>query len=322
MSPELKEKLEEILYHCQCQDTAHRLTELILQEEADSLQVLQTSRTVATNSPVMQLQVQLAELLEVDCMIDMKSGLRKLKEQLERDELVLMPGPTTMTEQMVDATRPVHLHYMDGNGGASGASMRRHIAMGWPWLADYYPEWFRTFEGHLTKADRAILCHALTVGAALDPDAKQRWYATNAASRPRLKAVQAMIIESVKLNLTMTGPNGEVKTEVVVRVPMAPNLFGDQPQKHQLQLVRNDLPKADRDNFPKFIANVVFFASGDNGIVHDRTILSSIKDGWKAQLMGLSISKFRHTDRPLEMVSLDCFDDIVRKELPEGKLLT
>lgn len=82
---------------------------------------------------------------------------------------VTIPDATNMTEEMIDASRAVHLHYMDDetNGGASCESMVRHLNMGWPYTLKYLPDFMRD-GGHLTKAGRAILCHSLTVAAFVD----------------------------------------------------------------------------------------------------------------------------------------------------------
>lgn len=84
-----------------------------------------------------------------------------------RNEFATVPTAEHMTEQMVDASRPVHLLYETTRGGVSCEEMIRHLNMGWPWTLKYIPP-FMLEGGHLTKAGRAILCHSLTVAAYTD----------------------------------------------------------------------------------------------------------------------------------------------------------
>lgn len=87
--------------------------------------------------------------------------------QVGRPEFVTMPTAEHMTEDMIDASRPVHLLYETSRGGVSCEEMIAHLGMGWPWTLKYIPP-FMLEGGHLTKAGRAILCHSLTVAAWAD----------------------------------------------------------------------------------------------------------------------------------------------------------
>ena len=84
-----------------------------------------------------------------------------------RKEFVTLPTAEHMTEDMIDASRPVHLMYETSAGGVSCEQMIAHLGMGWPWTLKYIPP-FMLEGGHLTKAGRAILCHSLTVAAYTD----------------------------------------------------------------------------------------------------------------------------------------------------------
>lgn len=80
---------------------------------------------------------------------------------------VIVPAAEHMTEEMVDASRSLLL-YTD-TFSSHDAGYIRELLSRRGWIARHLPEWFREYEGHLTKAARAILTYHLATMAALDP---------------------------------------------------------------------------------------------------------------------------------------------------------
>lgn len=110
-------------------------------------------------------------LIMIDSIPEHLQGMKDVKKGM-----VVLPDADTMTEQMVDATRGLHLYYVESTGGVSCENMRTHLNRYAPWSEKYWPEWFKTDNGHLTKAGRSIVAHALTIGAWKDPDARSNYF--------------------------------------------------------------------------------------------------------------------------------------------------
>lgn len=96
---------------------------------------------------------------------------------------VIVPDSDHMTEAMVDASRRVLL-YTDTCNTHDAGKIRRMISME-GYTKRHLPEWFKTYEGHLTKAGRAVLAYHLTLMAAIDPPRPEEVRkAANNTSRP------------------------------------------------------------------------------------------------------------------------------------------
>ncbi len=84
---------------------------------------------------------------------------------------VIVPDAEHMSEDMVDATRSLLL-YTDTFSTHDAAHIRELLSMR-GWTKRHLPEWFQTYEGHLTKAARASLAYHLTIMAGLEPPAPE-----------------------------------------------------------------------------------------------------------------------------------------------------
>jgi hypothetical protein len=100
--------------------------------------------------------------------------------------MVVLPDAEHMSEAMVDSTRGMHLYYMEAGSGVTCEQMRKHLSRYAPWAEKHYPQWFRDDNSHLTKAGRAILAHALTIGAHKDPDAREYYFKPESIRRQRV----------------------------------------------------------------------------------------------------------------------------------------
>jgi len=96
---------------------------------------------------------------------------------------VVVPAPGHMTEDMIDASRSLLL-YTDSFSTHDAAYIRELICKR-GWTQRHLPEWFRTYEGHLTKAARAALAYHLTVQAAVTPPAPEEKHFAKASKQPR-----------------------------------------------------------------------------------------------------------------------------------------
>lgn len=99
---------------------------------------------------------------------------------------VVLPDAEHMSEAMVDSTRGMHLYYMEGGSGVTCEQMRKHLSRYAPWAEKHYPQWFREETSHLTKGGRAILAHALTIGAHKDPEARKYYFKAESIRRQRV----------------------------------------------------------------------------------------------------------------------------------------
>lgn len=161
---------------------------------------------------------------------------------------VVVPDAEHMTEQMVDASRGLHLYYLDGGQGIDCAKMREHLRRYAPWSEKWWPQWFKEEEGHLTKAGRAIVAHAMTIGGYQDPDARKIYFAKNETSerqrvwdKPQHRRIQITLKPIVQ---------GEVSAEggFVVRKPFIDaKPIGD--GVYELLLTRADIVKDHRKKF-------------------------------------------------------------------------
>ena len=183
-----------------------------------------------------------AALIMIDSIPEHLQGMKEVKKGM-----VVLPDADTMTEQMVDATRGLHLYYVESTGGVSCENMRTHLNRYAPWSAKYWPEWFKTDNGHLTKAGRSIVAHALTIGAWKDPDARSNYFKEEQKERqhvwdlPRNQYIQ---LEFKPCVMGEVSEGGGFK--VAVPFTWARQLADD---SFELVLNRSDMPKEHRKGF-------------------------------------------------------------------------
>lgn len=169
---------------------------------------------------------------------------------------VTIPDAENMTEAMVDASRGMHLYYIDNGSGVSHQRMREHLARYAPWSEKHYPEWFRQEDGHLTKAGRAILAHALTIGAYRDPEAK-RHYFDMADAKPRVRLWDNPIHQRIRLTFkpmvmgeVFDGGGFVIHQRFLAARPVAHEELNAQGiSRFELILNRSDIPKQHRGMF-------------------------------------------------------------------------
>lgn len=160
---------------------------------------------------------------------------------------VVLPDAEHMSEAMVDATRGMHLYYMEAGSGVNCSQMRKHLSRYAPWAEKHYPQWFRDDNSHLTKGGRAILAHALTIGAHKDPDAREYYFKAESIRRQRVwdNPMHQRIRMTFKPMVM-----GEVFDDggFVIHKPfMEARPIGN--DKFALQLNRSDMPKVHRGKF-------------------------------------------------------------------------
>ena len=192
---------------------------------------------------------------EVVAMIDsLPPELQAMKEV--RKGTVVVPDAEHMTEAMVDASRGLHLYYMDtGAGSVSSPKMRKHLRMYAPWSEKHWPKWFADDGDHLTKAGRAIVAHALTIGAYQDPEARSQYLQVETTRKTRIW--DNPIHQRIRLTFNPC-IMGESFSEggFVIHVPFInahPVDTDDAIQRgvsrYELRLNRSDIPKAFRGQF-------------------------------------------------------------------------
>ena len=165
--------------------------------------------------------------------------------------MVVMPDADNITEEMIDASRGLHLYYSTDKGGVNCEDMRKHLKRYSPWSEQFWPEWFRDSNDHLTKAGRALLAYALTVAAHQNPNAKQLYFdtASERKTSERMRIWDNPFHQSVQLTFKKpTGVTGARIEQFVIKRPFSQaNLVGE--NSYQLVLNRNDLPKEVRQHF-------------------------------------------------------------------------
>lgn len=165
--------------------------------------------------------------------------------------MVVLPDADNITEEMVDASRGLHLYYSTDKGGVNCEDMRKHLKRYSPWSEQFWPEWFRESHDHLTKAGRALLAYALTVAAYQNPNAKQLYFddAGERNASERMRVWDRPFHQGVQLTFKKpSGVTGAMVEQFVVKRPFSQaNLVGE--NRYQLVLNRNDLPKDVRQHF-------------------------------------------------------------------------
>lgn len=183
-----------------------------------------------------------AALVMIDSIPEHLQGMKDVKKGM-----VVLPDADTMTEQMVDATRGLHLYYVESTGGVSCENMRTHLNRYAPWSEKYWPEWFKTDNGHLTKAGRSIVAHALTIGAWKDPDARSNYFKEEQKERqhvwdlPRNQYIQ-LEFKPVSMGEVFDGGGFKVAVPFTWARQLADDSF-------ELVLNRSDMPKEFRKGF-------------------------------------------------------------------------
>lgn len=165
--------------------------------------------------------------------------------------MVVLPDADNITEEMVDASRGLHLYYSTGTNGVNCDDMRKHLKRYSPWSEQFWPEWFRESNDHLTKAGRALLAYALTVAAYQNPNAKQLYFddASERNTSERMRVWDKPFHQGVQLTFKKpSGVTGTLVEQFVIKRPFSQaNLVGE--NRYQLVLNRNDLPKDVRQHF-------------------------------------------------------------------------
>lgn len=170
--------------------------------------------------------------------------------------MVVLPDAEHMSEAMVDSTRGLHLYYMEAGSGVNCEQMRKHLSLYAPWAEKHYPQWFRDDNSHLTKGGRAIVAHALTIGAHQDPDARKYYFKADSIRRQRVwdNPVHQRIRLTFK-PLVMGEVFDDGGFSIHKRFLDARPLGDD---KFILQLNRADMPKPHRGKFKTEAFTLVF----------------------------------------------------------------
>ena len=196
-----------------------------------------------------------------------------------RKGTVVVPDAEHMTEAMVDASRGLHLFYVESGAGAvSSPSMRRHLRMYAPWSEKHWPKWFAEDGDHLTKAGRAIVAHALTIGAYQDPEARKQYFAVETTRKTRVW--DNPIHQRIRLTFTPLVMGESFKDGgFVVHVPFlsahpvtTEDSVAREVNRYELRLNRSDIPKAFRGQFKTDAVTVVLELSGDGQTVDFKDI--------------------------------------------------
>lgn len=198
--------------------------------------------------------------------------------------MVVVPDAEHMTEAMIDASRGLHLYYTEAGAGVMCSHMRKHLMRYAPWTEKHWPQWFREDTSHLTKAGRAIVAHAVTIGAWQDPDARAEYF-KESESRPRVKRWEEIEYQHIRLTFTSTVDD----CRFTLNVPFISANRGmgqpgnddqyDPQQYYQLQLNRNDIPKPYRKEFRQAAVLVQMRVDGEPRAVTFETIDIRTKDG-------------------------------------------
>lgn len=196
-----------------------------------------------------------------------------------RKGTVVVPDAEHMTEAMVDASRGLHLFYVESGAGAvSSPSMRRHLRMYAPWSEKHWPKWFAEDGDHLTKAGRAIVAHALTIGAYQDPEARTQYFEVETTRKTRVW--DNPIHQRIRLTFTPLVMGESFKDGgFVVHVPFlsahpvtTEDSVAREVNRYELRLNRSDIPKAFRGQFKTDAVTVVLELSGDGQTVDFKDI--------------------------------------------------
>jgi hypothetical protein len=189
-------------------------------------------------------------LIIIDSMPAELQDIRKLGKGM-----VVLPDAEHMTEEMIDATRGLHLYYSEGGSGVTCEHMRLHLRRYAPWSEKHWPVWFAEENDYLTKAGRAIVAHALTVGAFNDPLARPKYFEDEGARRQRIwdRPMHR------RIGLTFVPQTGDVlhakHNSFTVKVPFIhASLVGE--NEFVLQLNRTDIPKEYRKMFKQLAVTV------------------------------------------------------------------
>jgi hypothetical protein len=168
--------------------------------------------------------------------------------------MVIVPDAEHMTEAMVDASRGLHLYYMEAGSGVRCDHMRKHLDRYAPWASKHYPQWFREDMGHLTKAGRAQIAHALTIGAYFDPDARAEYFAEAREQKGRIWDNPLHQRVRITFKPIVMGELFEGGGFVVYKRFMDGAQVGE--NKFLITLNRSDLPKEHRKKFKQTAVGV------------------------------------------------------------------
>lgn len=203
-----------------------------------------------------ELREAIAENRNSDALTIIDSMPAELQEIRKLGKgMVVLPDAEHMTEEMIDATRGLHLYYMEGGSGVSCENMRLHLRRFAPWSEKHWPVWFAEENGHLTKAGRAIVAHALTVGAFNDPLAKPNYFDDEGARRQRIW--DRPMHSRIGLTFVPQTRDGlhTKHNSFTVKVPFIhASLVGE--NEFVLQLNRTDIPKEYRKMFKQLAVTV------------------------------------------------------------------
>lgn len=202
--------------------------------------------------------------------------------------MVVLPDADNITEEMVDASRGLHLYYSTDKGGVNCEDMRKHLKRYSPWSEQFWPEWFRESNDHLTKAGRALLAYALTVAAHQNPNAKQLYFdtASERKTSERMRIWDNPFHQSVQLTFKKpSGVTGTLVEQFVIKRPFSQaNLVGE--NSYQLVLNRNDLPKEVRQHFKQQAVRVNMMLLDEGS----RVVFNSTQTSYKGDVKLYDIS--------------------------------
>lgn len=172
------------------------------------------------------------------CLIDsLPQSLKYLKHVGQTH--VIVEHPDHMTEDMVDASRSLLL-YTDTFSTHDAAHIRELLSMR-GWTKRHLPEWFQTYEGHLTKAGRASLAYHLTVMAAMEPPVPEEKHFSKRRPQP-LPGEQ-------RLWITLRDIDSD--KELCFGWAYETNIFSNKAEVLDIQINRHQLPEPWRHYFKK-----------------------------------------------------------------------
>jgi len=152
---------------------------------------------------------------------------------------VIVPHPDDMSEDMVDASRSLLL-YTDTFSTHDAAHIRELLSMR-GWTKRHLPEWFQTYEGHLTKAARASLAYHLTIMAGLEPPAPEEKHFAKRRPQP-LPGEQRLWITIRDTNSTK---------ELCFGWAYETSILSNKAEVLDIQINRHQLPEEWRHYFKK-----------------------------------------------------------------------
>lgn len=152
---------------------------------------------------------------------------------------VIVSQPDHMTEDMVDASRSLLL-YTDTFSTHDAAHIRELLSMR-GWTKRHLPEWFQTYEGHLTKAARASLAYHLTIMAGLEPPAPEEKHFAKRRPQP-LPGEQRLWITIRDTNSTK---------ELCFGWAYETSILSNKAEVLDIQINRHQLPEEWRHYFKK-----------------------------------------------------------------------